>query len=89
MNLKNLRIQTKLLLLIGLLISVTLAVSAVGIARLAGMSASLLQVDAAGDAQLSGAYVNDVMTEDARKARADWSDNCGRHRRGNGLGTPT
>jgi len=58
MNLKNLRIQTKLLLLIGLLISVTLAVSAVGIARLAGMSASLLQVDAAGDAQLSGARMS-------------------------------
>jgi len=58
MTLKDFRIQTKLLVLIGLLTLVTVAVSAVGITRLTGMSASLIQVDTAGDAQLSGARMN-------------------------------
>jgi methyl-accepting chemotaxis protein len=58
MRLENLRIRTKLFLLIGVMIALTGVVATIGITRLTGMNTSLFVTGAMSDVQLLGARAN-------------------------------
>ena len=74
MRLANLRIRTKLLVLIGLLSVVTGIVATVGITRLLAANASLRQVDSISDVQVLGARMNQnliIMNRSEYRVAAD------------------